>query len=109
LAFTRAWLADGGAELPVSRSRRANHRRGVWQRRFWEHLIRDEADYLRHVEYIHYNPVKHGLAACPHAWAYSTFSQWCADGHYELDWGCACEGRPAWPPDFSALEQTAME
>ncbi|WP_458789442.1 REP-associated tyrosine transposase [Adonisia turfae] len=44
----------------------------VWQRRFWEHLIRNEDDFARHVEYIHYNPVKHGLVQNPHDWPYSS-------------------------------------
>jgi putative transposase len=48
-----------------STSRQKKKEQAVWQRRYWEHLIRDEKDYLRHVEYIHYNPVKHGLANAP--------------------------------------------
>jgi putative transposase len=52
--FTQAWTAAGGIEGAVSRSRQKNHRRGVWQRRFWEHVIRDEHDLELHVNYIHY-------------------------------------------------------
>ena len=66
--FTDRWLAAGGPERAVSRGRRNQRRRGVLLPRFWEHLIRDENDYERHVEYIHYNPVKHGLVRCPHEW-----------------------------------------
>jgi putative transposase len=65
-SFTCGWLAAGGREGAVSDSRRRNRRRGVWQRRFWEHVIRDPTDYQRHLDYIHYNPVKHKLARCPH-------------------------------------------
>src|SRR5687768_13416942 len=54
-AFTQSWLASGGREGHVSVSREANQRRGVWQRRFWEHTIRDEDDLHRHLDYIHYN------------------------------------------------------
>ena len=59
--FTKSWVAEGGVEEAVSDSRRRNRRRGVWQRRFWEHSIQDEDDLERHCDYIHYNPVKHGL------------------------------------------------
>ncbi len=65
--FTVAWLANGGDEHVITASRQANRRRGIWQRRFWEHLIRDRDDYNQHLDYIHYNAVKHGHAACPHA------------------------------------------
>jgi len=61
----------------------------VWQPRFWEHLIRDEGDLARHLDYIHFNPVKHGLARSPGDWRYSTFRQHVAQGRYPLDWGVA--------------------
>jgi len=64
-------------------------RESVWQPRFWEHLIRDEADLVRHVDYIHFNPVKHGLARSAAEWRYSTFRQHAARGSYPLDWGVA--------------------
>ena len=60
----------------------------VWQRRFWEHLIRDEADWRHHVDYIHYNPVKHGYTNSPMEWANSSFARAVANGWYERDWGC---------------------
>ena len=63
----------------------------VWRPRFWEHLIRDEADLARHVDYIHFNPVKHGLARRPGEWRYSTFRQHVARGHYPNDWGVAAD------------------
>lgn len=59
----------------------------IWQRRFWEHLIRDEEDYRRHVEYIHYNPVKHGFVQRVREWPYSSFHGFCQRGLYSLDWG----------------------
>ncbi len=59
----------------------------VWQRRFWEHQIRDDLDFIRHVEYIHYNPIKHGLVNAPKAWPYSTFHRYVKQGIYHCDWG----------------------
>lgn len=58
-AFTRRWLAAGGDELPQSESRDPHEYRGIWQKRFWEHTVRDEADLSRCREYIYFNPVKH--------------------------------------------------
>jgi len=60
---------------------------GVWQRRFWEHLIRDQDDFNRHCDYIHYNPVKHGLAKSPSEWKYSSFEKFVKLGIYEPGWG----------------------
>ena len=67
--------------------RRRRGERGIWQRRFWEHLIRDEADYHAHMDYIHFNPVKHGVVGCVRDWPYSTFHRWVERGVYSLDWG----------------------
>ncbi|MHB1949250.1 MAG: REP-associated tyrosine transposase [Gammaproteobacteria bacterium] len=66
-----------------------NHRgeKEVWQRRFWEHLIRDEEDWQKHMDYIHYNPVKHGLVQSPGDWRYSSFSHYVQKGFYEKDRG----------------------
>jgi len=64
---------------------------GIWQRRFWEHTIRDERDYAAHMDYIHFNPVKHGLAAHPADWPFSSFRRCVALGLYPGDWvsaGC---------------------
>ncbi|RZB33575.1 MAG: putative transposase [Desulfobacteraceae bacterium Eth-SRB2] len=59
----------------------------VWQRRFWEHLIRDEKDFTNHVDYIHYNPVKHGLVKTPKDWEYSSFHRYVREGKYNVNWG----------------------
>jgi putative transposase len=96
-AFSRLWLASGGAETAVSRARQAHRETGVWQRRFWEHTIRDEDDFLHHVNYIHYNPIKHGLARCPHAWPWSSFHRWVEQGYYRPTWLCDCDA-PVTPP-----------
>lgn len=71
----------------ISDSRSKRHESGIWQRRFWEHQIRDDDDFERHVDYIHWNPVKHGLAACAGDWPYSTFHRFARNGAYALDWG----------------------
>ena len=59
----------------------------VWQARYWEHLIRNEEDYRQHVEYIHYNPVKHGQVSRPWDWPYSSFRQYVQEGLYPREWG----------------------
>ena len=61
----------------------------LWQPRFWDHVIRDEDDLQRHFDYIHWNPVKHGLVARPQDWAQSTYRHWLEHGYYEPGWGCA--------------------
>ena len=70
-----------------SRTRVARGERGIWQRRFWEHAIRSEADYARHMDYVHYNPVKHGHVTVVRDWPYSTFHRLVKDGLYPVDWG----------------------
>jgi putative transposase len=66
--------------------RRSRRERGIWQRRFWEHVIRNEEDYRAHMDYVHYNPVKHGLVHCVRDWPYSTFHRCVQAGLYPLDW-----------------------
>ena len=83
-----------------SASRLKHRAADVWQRRFWGHLIADEAGLNRHLDYIHYNPVKHGLARCPHAWPASSFPKWVAERWYDADWCCTCGGATQHPPDF---------
>jgi putative transposase len=85
--FTRQWLACGGSEQPRRESRVREGRRGIWQRRYWEHTIRDESDLERHADYIHYNPVRHGFVASPPLWPWSSFHRWVRLGHYPPDWG----------------------
>ena len=60
--------------------------RGIWQRRFWEHTIRDDRDYAAHVDYVHINPVKHGLVERVADWLYSSFHRLVTDGIYPQDW-----------------------
>ncbi len=70
-----------------SKSRIDKNERGLWQRRFWEHAIRDEADFQRHVDYIHFNPVKHGWVSQVSDWPYSSFSKYVTEGVYPENWG----------------------
>jgi len=98
--FTKLWLPVDPTNRGVSRSREKRHERTVWQRRFWEHRIRDEEDMIRHVNYIHYNPVKHGLVGCPHAWPHSSFLRWAEQGYYARDWLCDCAGPAGVTPDW---------
>jgi len=72
-----------GVDKPLNR--RGEKR--VWQRRFWEHAIRDETDWRNHVDYIHYNPVKHGYSDSPMGWEYSSFARAVSSGWYAKDWG----------------------
>ena len=71
----------------LSRSRALKGERGIWQRRYWEHTLRDDDDFARHVDYIHYNPVKHGHAPAVDAWPYSSFARMVREGAYAHDWG----------------------
>jgi len=64
----------------------ARHERGIWQRCYWEHLIRDERDFRAHVDYVHINPVKHGLVNTVREWPYSTFHRDVKRGIYPVDW-----------------------
>ncbi len=78
-------------QVPAGESRtqgRVNHgERGIWQRRFWEHTLRDARDVERHLDYIHYNPVKHGHVSHVADWPYSSFHRFVRLGVYPLDWG----------------------
>jgi putative transposase len=85
--FTREWLANGGPEQTRRSTRLRERRRGIWQRRFWEHTIRDQDDLEVHFDYIHYNPVRHGLVARPRYWPWSSFHRWVRAGHYDVGWG----------------------
>jgi putative transposase len=93
-AFTRVYIKTH--ELPHrSESRRSKGEQAVWQRRFWEHAIRNEADFNAHLDYIHINPVKHGLVTAARDWPHSTFLDWVARGGYDEWWGS--DGMPPLP------------
>ena len=79
--FTRRIAAHDDA----LRNKRGEY--AVWQRRFWEHTVRDETDFARHADYIHYNPVKHGLVSRARDWPYSSFHRYVRQGLLPADWG----------------------
>ncbi len=85
----------------ISKSRQSKGERGIWQRRFWEHLIRDDLDYENHVNYIHYNPVKHQYVEQAVDWPYSTIHQYIAEGVLKSDWG----GQGIFFPDIECGER----
>ncbi len=70
-----------------SASRLSKGERGIWQRRYWEHSIRDEQDFANHVDYIHYNPVKHGYVERASDWKYSSIHRYIKAGVLDADWG----------------------
>lgn len=73
----------------------ARRERGIWQRRYWEHLVRDEDDLRRHLDYLHINPVKHGHTARAGDWPYSSFRRWVAAGVYPMEWAAEPMAREA--------------
>ena len=85
--FTERWLSHGGCEQYCSPSRRKYRLRGVWQKRFWEHTVRDQDDFERCVDYIHWNPRKHGLVRRVRDWPWSSFHRYVAAGQLDIDWG----------------------
>jgi len=70
---------------PIKRSRRRKRERGIWQRRYWEHQVRDDGDLERHIDYIHFNPVKHGYVAAPVEWPYSSVHRYVREGILTAD------------------------
>jgi putative transposase len=75
------------ASANTSESQAARRERGIWQRRFWEHQIRDADDLVRHVDYVHFNPVKHGCAKQVRDWPFSSFHRWVRRGELPAKWG----------------------
>ncbi len=84
---TKRAASELGQTKTVSASRQKRREGVLWQRRFWEHLIRDEADFTRHCDYIHYNPVRHGLCHQPQNWQFSSVHRFVAQGIYPPNWG----------------------
>lgn len=85
--FTKSFLENKGKYSGIGVSKRGKGERTVWQHRFWEHMIRDEDDFRRHVDYIHYNPFKHGLVSNVVDWPWSSFHRYVREGNYTSDWG----------------------
>jgi putative transposase len=72
----------------ISASRQSKGKRGIWKRRFWEHLVRDDNDFERHVDYIHYNPVKHGFVKRPVDWPFSSIYRYIKNQVIDENWAC---------------------
>jgi putative transposase len=96
--FATRWrLIKAGFSKAIPKcERRSNVRirrgeRGIWQRRFWEHLIKNEADFQAHIDYVHINPLKHGLISQVKDWPYSTFHKLVEQGVYPINWGGGVE------------------
>jgi len=87
-AFSKSMPAP---EAPLGTTLRHGER-GIWQRRYWEHTIRDDRDYANHMDYTHFNPVKYGLVDHPADWVFSSFRHCVASGIYPADWaGGECQ------------------
>jgi putative transposase len=82
IAFSKSMAKGEPQSLVMTR----RGERGIWQRRYWEHTIRDERDLCAHMDYTHFNPVKHGLVGHPADWPYSSFGRCVASGLYPPDW-----------------------
>ena len=100
--FTRALRGANNLPKNVCESRKKHRESNVWQRRFYEHTIRDEFDLHKHLDYLHFNPVKHGLVKCVHDWEYSSFHRGVRRGEYEAKWGCQC-GNNSFTPQVASL------
>jgi len=82
--FSKRW---GLIKAKFSKELKGELTTPVWQNRFWEHLIRDDRDLQTHFDYIHYNPMKHGLVKRVSEWPYSTFHRYVREGLYPENWG----------------------
>ena len=103
--FSKQWRELDRPQAELSRSQRKHREAGIWQRRFWEHVIRDQDDFNQHVDYIHFNPVKHGLVARPIDRPYSSLHRFVATGLCDSNWGSAAHGEP----DFDRLNTDDVE
>ncbi len=90
--FSREYLSSGGTEGTATENRIKHRERAVWQHRFWEHTIESEENFKNCLDYIHWNPVKHGLVTTPREYPWSSFEKWVRLGEYDLEWGDAVIG-----------------
>lgn len=85
--FPGRWRAIKGRFSRLSRMEGSNPGGKLWQNRYWEHCIRNQADFSNHLDYIHFNPVKHGYVNQVSAWQHSSFHHYVLKGIYSPDWG----------------------
>lgn len=106
--FTKSLRQNGRSpQEPTSKSRQKHRESDIWQRRFWEHTIEDEEAFDSFFDYIHFNPVRHGLVSCPHRWVASSFHFWVNREIYAPLWGCCCENRvPQMPKNLPSDDLT---
>ena len=86
--FSRRYLKAGGKEGARNQSHLRKREAAIWQRRYWEHRIRDDEDFEKHFDYIHFNPVKHALVHRPQDWMWTSFHRYQRLGYYPHGWGC---------------------
>ena len=86
-SLIKSGFSRGFDAQPRSASKIVKREKGIWQRRYWEHAIRDDADLDRHVDYIHFNPVKHGHVTHVADWPHSSFHRYVERGLLAADWG----------------------
>jgi putative transposase len=85
--FSKSYLQEGSKKEKRNLSRQRKGEAAVWQRRYWEHCIRDDRDFKKHFDYIHYNPVKHNFVTNVCEWKWSSFHTYKAKGYYPEGWG----------------------
>jgi putative transposase len=86
-SFSHQYLNQIGPGGTRNESRQRRHEAAIWQRRFWEHALRDEEDLNHHLDYLHFNPVKHGLVTKAADWPWSSFHRFVKLGYYDAEWG----------------------
>lgn len=89
--FTKRYLIEVGPGESRNLSRQKRGEAAIWQRRFWAHTIITDDDLAKHIDYIHFNPVKHGLVKQVRDWRWSSFHRYVSEGVYDPDWGQANE------------------
>ncbi len=107
--FTRSLPGRGLVPEKISPSRHKHRESDVWHRRFWEHWVKDETDFENLLNYIHYNPVRHGLVTCPHLWPFSSFQKFVHGGFHPQHWGCCCKNRKPVLPRFDTFKEITGE
>ena len=85
--FSREFLLRSDLEGKISESRKRKRERGIWQRRFWKHTIRDDNDLAMHINYIHFNPIKHGMVEKLSDWHWSSYNDFLNTGYYDSSSG----------------------
>ena len=91
--FTKQYLFEIGPGEHRNESRQKRGEAAIWQRRFWEHTIKDDEDLERYLDYIHFNPIKHGYVEKSFDWKWSSFHKYVKEGVYDNDWVGGDEGR----------------